>query len=101
MSSTQKKAGKKPQSLEVHLDAEQKAKRRRIPVVVSEASDRCVAVVPLVGHFCIEGELFCDHIIGAPTETSGKGVAGADSSAGVFSKTVHVDPEAHVDIRAE
>jgi len=65
-----------PIQLEEHLYAEQKSKRGRIPVVIPHAVDRSVPVIPLVGHFPVQGELLCEHIISSPAEPPGKRVAG-------------------------
>ncbi len=60
-----------------------------------------MSVIALVGHFRVERELLREHVIGAPTESPGKRVARADAGTGVFSETIHVDAEAHVDVWAE
>ena len=63
--------------------------------------DRGVAIVARVGHFCVQRELFGEHVVGAPAESPGEGVAGGNGSSAdltAFSKAVDVHAKAHVGI---
>ena len=60
-----------------------------------------MSVIALIGHFCIQRELFGEHVVGTPAEAPGEGVAGGDTIRTVFTKTIHIHPEAHVGIGAD
>ena len=53
---------------------EEASSRLREPV------DRGMTIVALVGHFCVQRELFGEHVVGAPAESPGEGVAGRNGS---------------------
>ena len=62
--------------LEEHLRAEQEAKRGRVPIVIADPIHCDMSVVPFVGHFCVQRELFGEHVVSAPAEPPGEVVAG-------------------------
>ena len=64
------------QNLQEKFDAEEKAEGRGIPIVYANPVDRGVTIVALVGHFCIQRELFCEHVVGTPAESPGEIIAG-------------------------
>lgn len=55
-----------PARLEEHFSAEEKAKGGRIPVIVPSEGTGRMAVVSLVGPFCIESKPFVKPEIGSP-----------------------------------
>ncbi len=65
-----------PQWLEEHLHTEQESEGRGVPIVPAFPVDRRMSVVALIGHFCVQREHFGEHVVGAPAESPGEGVAG-------------------------
>ena len=64
------------QKLKEEFDANEETKRRSVPIVYANPIDRGVTIVALVGHFCIQRELFGEHVVGAPAESPGEVIAG-------------------------
>jgi hypothetical protein len=64
------------QKLKEEFDTNEETKRRRVPIVYSIAIDHGMPVIALIGHFCVQRELFGEHVIGAPAESPGEVIAG-------------------------
>ena len=90
------------QKLKEKFDADEETKRRGVPIVYANPIDRGVTIVALIGHLCVQRELFGEHVIGAPAESPGEVVAGGNCRAPnrtAFPKAVHIDSNAHIRIR--
>jgi integrase len=62
---------------------------------------RRMSVISLIGHFCIQRKLFCQHIISSPIKSPCKRVTRANLVTGFLSKAIHVHTEAHICIGYE
>jgi len=51
------------QKLKEEFGAEEEAEGRGVPVVHALPADRGMTIVALVGHFCIQRELFGEHVV--------------------------------------
>ena len=85
--STSTKSASNIQKLKEEFGTEEEAEGRGVPVVVEVPVHRRMSVIAFIGHFCVQRELFGEHVIGAPAESPGEVVAGGDVSRRYFHRS--------------